>query len=45
MAKNKHEQYSVTLRDLYERLLKKGFTEEQAFYILATVAKKVFDAV
>lgn len=45
MEKNKNEQYSVTVRDLYERLLEKGFTEEQAFYILATVARKVFDKV
>ena len=45
MAKKDNEQYATTVRDLYERLLAKGFTEEQAFYILAMVAKKVFDTV
>lgn len=40
-----NERYATTVRDLYERLLEKGFTEEQAFYILATLAKKVFDSI
>lgn len=43
MAKDKNKEYALTLRDLYNSLLDRGFTEEQAFYILATLAKKIYD--